>query len=538
MRVILLSLVAILFTSFVSMAQVKEVNSTTFKAQNIDWQHKDLKKDKFVGVGTEKLYSEILDQTPSKETIIVAIIDGGVDVEHEDFVGKIWVNEDEIPNNNIDDDNNGYVDDINGWNFVGNKAGESVNKTTLQMTRTFVMLSEKYKDAKDDGSEDFKLYQKVKAEYNSKYKEESASLKGFTKFFTQFQLTDSIVCDYLKKEQLTYDDVKSAISTDTRIQTAIDHQKSLLKDGLTKAELTNYLDHYKGNVDYYYNTEFNPRKDIIGDDLSDVNDKDYGNSDVEGPNGDHGTMVAGLVGAKRNNGIGINGIAENVKIMGLRVVPDGDEYDKDVALSIRYAVDNGAKIINMSFGKSYSPEKEMVWDAMQYAASKNVLMIKASGNEALDIDVLIHYPTAFMPGKKIDNVITVGASGLKRNKELPAIFSNYGLEGVDIFAPGVDIISVYPGNKYKMASGTSFASPVVTGVAALILSYFPELSAKELKEILIESSVDFGKRKVYKPGRGQKKREKMRFRTLSQSGGIVNVYEAYQLALSKRENKK
>jgi subtilisin family serine protease len=279
--------------------------------------------------------------------------------------------------------------------------------------------------------------------------------------------------------------------------------------------------------------DFDPRAELVGDNVNDINDTPYGNPDVKGPRADHGTMVAGLVAATRSNGLGIDGIANSVEIMVLRVVPDGDEYDKDVALAIRYAADNGAQIMNMSFGKAFSPNQKMVWDALRYAASKNILMVKASGNETIDIDSDVHYPTAFTPEGKIDNIITVGANDMKKGKKMSAVFSNYGATGVDIFAPGVDIVSPSPDQNYGKASGTSFASPVVTGVAALIWSYFPELTASELRTILLESGTYYGKQKVVLFNRDTEVKTKTTFGKLSVTGRIINAYNAFLMAEAK-----
>jgi len=309
----------------------------------------------------------------------------------------------------------------------------------------------------------------------------------------------------------------------------------LFKYGASPKSIDRYLKYIAEKEEYYLNIDLNARS-IVGDNPDDIDDAYYGNNGVCGPSAEHGTFVAGLIAANRDNNIGINGIADNVKIMTLRTVPDGDEDDKDVALSIKYAVDNGAHIINMSFGKDYSPNKKMVDEAIKYAEDKGVLLIKAAGNNSDNNDTIKHFPDyELADGVKVKNSITVGASSKKAGKELPGIFSNYGPTTVDLFAPGVNIISLYPNSKYNMANGTSFSSPVVAGVAALVWSYYPELSVTDLREVLLNSTTTYTK-KVYVPNTKARKKQKASFKNLSVTGGIVNAYKALDLAAKKVSN--
>ena len=293
------------------------------------------------------------------------------------------------------------------------------------------------------------------------------------------------------------------------------------------------LKEMKENIDLYLNKHLNisyqPRK-IINDDLTTINTV-HGNSDVKGKRCDHGTFTAGIIGAVRNNNMGVDGIANHVELMILRAVPKGDEYDKDIALSIKYAVDNGANIINMSFGKNYSPNKKLVDEAVQYAQKRNVLLVHAAGNSSLNIDKITRYPSnKFNNNKKIENWINVGASSCELNKELPGVFSNFGRKNVDLFAPGVNIVSTHPENKYNMNDGTSFAAPVVSGVAALVWSYFPELTAKELKNVLLKSVTKYKKHKVYIPNITNKEKTTIKFKKLSKTGGLINAFNAFERA--------
>jgi subtilisin family serine protease len=328
------------------------------------------------------------------------------------------------------------------------------------------------------------------------------------------------------------DDIKGIESEDSFINS---YKKVLLR-GATLARLEGAIAYYKVYTESYLNLDLNARANIIGDNPTEMKDAFYGNGDVKGPNADHGSMVSGIIGAVRNNGVGVNGIATGVKIMALRSIPNGDEYDKDVALSIRYAVDNGANIINMSFGKGYSPMESEVYAAIKYAESKGVLMIAASGNEGQDVDVITHYPTPYSgKGDLVSTWLTVGANSKDFKEKMTANFSNYGAEKVHLFAPGVKVISISPDDSYDMMNGTSFSCPVVSGVAALVWSYYPSFSASELREILMESSVIYKKVKVNLPGYFEEGEEPVvKFGKLSESGGVVNAYYALQMAEKRR----
>jgi subtilisin family serine protease len=289
------------------------------------------------------------------------------------------------------------------------------------------------------------------------------------------------------------------------------------------SEAKNSLDK---SVNFQLNTSFNPRT-IVGDNDDDNTSPFYGNNKVQGPGPEHGTHVAGIIGANAGNEIGVKGVCPQAKIMTLRAVPDGDERDKDIANAIRYAVDNGAKVINMSFGKSFSPHKNWIDEAVQYAESKDVLLVHAAGNDAKNLEFNDNFPTPYLQGshQSVNNWIEVGASSWKKGKELTASFSNYGKNKVDVFAPGEDILSTMPGNKYEEMSGTSMASPVVAGLAALIRSYYPSLTAVQVKDIILKSAVVYNK-KVKIPGT----KKKAKLSELCKTGAVVNAYEAILLA--------
>jgi len=505
-------------------------------AQNLsvdkNWQNLDPKKDKVLGVSSDLAYNSSLKNKKSK-TIVVAIIDSGTDILHEDLKDNIWSNPKEIAGNGIDDDNNGYIDDIHGWSFLGNSKGENITSETLELTRIYGKYKKRF-DGKDENSintsekEEYKKYQEFKKKYEAQVKDNQNQLAQIKQFATFYYNAKTILKDHFKKDTLTYDFLKNQKVKDKKLAEIIKIYKRILKQGFTEKDINDYIDHFKKAINYSLNTDYNARDSIIGDNPEIIENKAYGTNDVTGQGASHGTHVAGIVGAIRNNNLGMNGIAQNVKLMIIRAVPDGDERDKDVALAIRYAADNGAKIINMSFGKAYSPQKSLVDAAVRHADSLGVLMIHAAGNDNKNLDIEDSYPTPYyLNGEKAVNWLTIGASRMKKGKHIPAEFSNYGKTKVDLFAPGYEIYSSIPGNKYEKESGTSMAAPTTTGVAALVWSYFPELTATELKDILMKSVTNVAKKKVIIPG---KKKEKTRFSELCVTGGILNAEKAIELA--------
>ena len=510
------------------------------------WSHKDLLTDSIPGMSIQKAYKFLSNKKGTN--VIVAIADSGVDVEHEDLKDVVWVNTDEINGNNLDDDKNGYVDDIYGWNFLGTSKGDIINADQLEITRIVKIGMEKFgnktkSEIAEKDKEAFEEYLKLKKEFEltiANSKTEIAQLKQTEERLNQIESNFAAVKKFMGKNNFTLKELKSKTPPNLTLAAQISDIVALLERGMTEVELLNYkkeLSEYiiKQKTAKSYDLDFNARQSL-GDNLYDINDKFYGNNNVIG-NKDlemHGTHVAGIVAASRNNNKGVNGVANNVKLLTVRIVPDGDEHDKDVALGIRYAVDNGAKIINTSFGKRFSPNKEWVYDALKYAAKNDVLIVNAAGNDGKNIDVRKTYPndSEDLINEFTDNVITIGAISLNYNKKLPATFSNYGKKNVDIFAPGVDIYSTVPKNKYEAISGTSMAAPSVAGVAALIRSYYPQLKANQVKQILMNSGIliNFD---VIKPGSVSEENpegELVPFSSLSVSGRIVNAYNALKMA--------
>jgi subtilisin family serine protease len=423
------------------------------------------------GMYTEAAYKLVKKKKSS--TVTVAVIDSGIDVEHEDLQGKIWVNPKEIAGNGKDDDGNGYIDDIHGWNFLGNGKGENVDATRLEKTRIYAELRDKYEDVDAsliEQDEEYKLFLKVAEEVGEQF----------------------------RNMQAEYEQYKDIIDLNPE-----------------------YKKYYDDNLKFNLNPDFDDRS-LIGDNPKDIDDRKYGNNNYEGPDALHGTHVAGIIGAVRGNGKGGDGVANNVKIMSLRAVPNGDEHDKDVALAIRYAVDNGAQVINMSFGKAYSPMAQWVHDAIQYADSKGVLLVHAAGNDNKNIDVEPNFPTAKYDFQTVTlkNFLTIGAS-TNDLKALKAEFSNFGTSSVDIFAPGQEIYSTLPDNQYKNLQGTSMAAPMVAGAAAFLKSYFPTLTMTQIRSVLVSSST------MYKKELGN----------YSIMPGVINLVSAVK-ACQKLEKKK
>ncbi len=508
-----------------------------------NWNQADLLLDTIPGMSVTRAYHEFLRKrkiTP----VIVAVIDSGVDIDHEDLKGKIWINEDEIPGNNIDDDNNGYIDDVNGWNFLGDIVGE--NMEFVRILRDYKTKFEG-KSASDFTGDDlllFEVYKRAEKEYAKEVKGNQESLAQYEPMLKRLKLAHEFVSKQLGKDEYTLQEVKTVVTTNEEqenLKNAVVHMHANISNGENFKSLVagfeGYVDYLISQKDIHLNMGLNARK-LIGDNENDLADNKYGNNQVSGPDpkkedAKHGTHVAGIIAANRHNRKGAKGIAEYVKVMPVRAVPDGDEYDKDIALAIRYAVDNGAKVINTSFGKYYSQHPEWVYDAIKYAATKDVLIVNAAGNDGENLDNVDVYPNdqTLTMDEMVDNFITVGALNHTYGSALVANFSNYGSKNVDVFAPGVKIYASTPLNTYEYLKGTSMAAPAVSGVAAVLRGCYPTLKASEIKAIIMESgnateaSVSHGNGKVGS------------FASISKSGRMVNLYNAIILAEKRSQNK-
>lgn len=504
------------------------------------WPHMDIQSDSVPGLSLAKAF-EFLNGKQGK-TVIVGIIDSGIDIEHEDLKDVVWTNEDEVAGNNIDDDNNGYVDDINGWNFLGGKLGQD-NPEQLELTRIVKKWKPRFDgktaesiDAKD--ANDFKLYTKLKKIVDDKSTNASNQVMQYTAIKDFVAKANDSIVKVVGKSNYNINEANGVTLAEPRLMQGKMIIMRILDGGdtipMALEQLGEIVDHYSNQLNAQYKLDFDGR--LAGDNPYDINDRNYGNGLVIGSKKteSHGTHVSGIVAASRNNGLGMNGVAKNVKLMALRAVPDGDEYDKDIALAIRYAVDNGAKVVNMSFGKSYSPNAEWVYQAIKYAAEKDVLLVHAAGNDASNIDTAENFPNDSKDKLEefADNVLTIGAMTRHYDERLVASFSNYGKKNVDVFAPGLEIYSTFPADSYESIQGTSMAAPEVAGVAALIRSYYPTLTASQVKTIIMDSGISY-EGEVILPG---SETEKIAFKELSVSGKIVNAYRALKMA-EKMANK-
>ncbi len=501
-----------------------------------NWHQLDPATTGYNGISLQKAYDLVKTKKLKSNRVIVAVIDSGIDTTHEDLKSILWTNPREIPGNGIDDDKNGYIDDVHGWNFIGGKDGRNVKEDSYEAARVYYKLKPKWenKTAADAVSpadkKEFADYTRAKDKtVGDADPAQGMALKAMLPKLTS---GDSIIKKEIGKEEYNITDLASYSPTDMNAKMAKGILGNISKANNT-TDITNVqlLEELNGEIRKLEAATTAPedkRKEIVKDDESNINDRNYGNNDLMASTPMHGTHCAGIIAAVRNNNKGMDGVADNVRIMAVRAVPDGDEHDKDIANAIRYAVDNGAQIISMSFGKDFSPEKEWVDDAFRYAASKNVLLVHAAGNDSKNVDTTYNFPNPYyINGKgRADNIITVGAAGDLKNGGLTASFSNYGKKEVDVFAPGVNIYSTVPGgNSYGNASGTSMACPVVAGTAALLLEYYPNLTALQLKEA-IEKSAVAPTEKVNNP----ETKEKVSLSDLSKTGGFLNAYEAMKYA--------
>lgn len=537
-------LVALLLLSAGSFAQTQKEDVPK------GWHMLDKASSGYYGVSADKAYEFLKSKNLKSNTVIVAVIDSGIDTLHEDLKSILWTNPKEIPGNGIDDDGNGYIDDVHGWNFLGGKDGRNVKEDSYEGARVYYSLKNKWDNkevniaalSKKDADE-YKMFLKAKAEITGNDGKEDqfadvdvSSLKNLHATLTK---SDSILKLAMSRDTFTGNELDNYTTKSLTERKAKNDFLGIMKannlmdqtDNELIAGLNEYIEYIEGEkrkAEAKGKPPIEYRKNIVGDDETDINNTGYGNNDIMASTPMHGTHCSGIIAAVRNNGKGMDGIADNVRIMMLRAVPDGDEHDKDIALAIRYAVDNGAKIISMSFGKSFSPQKQWVDEAFAYAESKNVLLIHAAGNDAKNVDTADNFPNpVYINGKgRAGNVITVGASGDPKAGGLTASFSNYGKNEVDVFSPGVKIYSTIPGgNNYGNLQGTSMACPLVAGIAALTLEYFPNLSAKQLKYV-IEKSAQKPDIEVTKPGT----EDTVQLSDISRTGGIVNAYEAVKLA--------
>ncbi|MFY7965766.1 MAG: S8 family serine peptidase [Chitinophagaceae bacterium] len=534
---------------------------TSFSQADIpkNWHTLDFEQDSFYGISLDKAYHFLQQKKLKPNRVIVAVLDSGCDTLQEDLKNILWHNPKEIPNNNIDDDGNGYVDDVYGWNFLGNKTGENLKNCSDEKTRIFYKFKQRFNGKKIDTNfltkeelTDYKLWKMAANQLNITTNDEVEvalidmtikSLKKYDKILKNEMGVEEYTAQTLEKFEAKTTEAKQSkygyLTTVRLLEIDTDEKNTSLI-----AQLEEYVEAKRKAITAKEKAPINYRDEIIKDDYANINDKYYGNPNVVGANPRHGTHVAGIIAAQRNNSLGIDGIADNVKMMILRVVPDGDEYDKDIALAIFYAVNNGAKVINMSFGKSISPEKYWIDSAVKYAASKDVLLVHAAGNDSKNVDSIPSFPTPQYQNENTiaPNFITVGASSDPKFSKgsIVADFSNFGKKTVNVFAPGVKIYSTVPGvNNYANLQGTSMAAPIVSGLAALLREYFTSLTATQVKNIIENTVIKPIEDNTVVVAIGNEINSKTSLKDLCTSGGIVNAYKAVELAFKiDSENKK
>lgn len=503
---------------------IENIDATPLKITDLtekqkkNWGHLDLVSDTIPGMSVDKAYRDIIG-TKKGQKVIVAVLDSGVDLKHEDLDGVLWTNKGEKPGDGKDNDNNGYIDDIHGYNFLGESYNEQLEAARIVKLKLG----------------DTAMQAKAKTKVDAEYGKAVQNKQQYEQILQSVKNADAAVKKELGKDSYTKEDLATIKPKDEAMQqnVAMLTQMFTFADTIPDVyeELEGGITYFSDQANYNYNVSFDGRK-VVGDNPYDITDTKYGNGNPQSRSKEesHGTHVAGIIAAERNNGKGANGVANNVAIMSVRAVPNGDEYDKDIALGIRYAVDNGAKIINGSFGKSFSPKAEWVYEAIKYAAEKDVLFIHAAGNDGANLD---EPDEPSFPNDQVnngpeiaDNVITVGALNPKYGGELLAEYSNYGKVNVDVFAPGTDIYSTYPNNTYEYSPGTSMAAPAVAGIAALIRSQYPKLTAPQVKKIILES----GLAPVTKVMLGGDTAKQASLKEISTSGKIANAYNALIMA--------
>lgn len=484
------------------------------------------------GMQTEKAYKLLKGKT--SKTVVVAIIDSGMDIDHEDLKGKIWTNTKEIPGNGIDDDKNGYVDDIHGWSFLGSPDGKNQKYARMEKARIYALYKDEFDNLEAsqvpaNRKADYDVYLAAKKSMEEDKAEYEMAKSQMGQLPMIMKMVPQMVGQKLGKENYTMKDLEKWKAKDEQEKQIRRLAMMILNGDLNDEVIQQQVEQVDAMLNYYLDPSFNDRE-FIGDDANDLNDVKYGTNDVAGPDPLHGTHVGGIVGAIRGNNLGGDGVAENVLLMSVRAVPDGDEQDKDVALAIRYAVDNGASVINMSFGKAFSIHQKAVYEALKYADDHGVLCIHAAGNDAKNLEVETNYPTnkySFQDAP-FKHYLTIGASTRNAKGKLAASFSNYGQTTVDVFAPGFEIYNTVPGNKYKKLQGTSMAAPMVTGAAAMLKSYFPELSMLQIKDILLSTAKSYKGTQQALPG----SETKVDFGTLSVTGAVIDLNAAVKKCLS------
>lgn len=540
---------------------IKQDNQARKKQSDLDWYNCSFGEDGVYGAEVNKAY-EFLKGKKVKKRPVVALIGTGLDVEHEDLKQAIWVNPGEQADGK-DRDKNGFIDDINGWNFLGGKNGQVMERLIQEGDREFLRLKDKYADYITSNGEFFKIidgkrvkvsapenlseysYYKnvvmpesqlariyggwnmayVIAEYGQKFKEDlRAKFPGQRITLQEFQ-----TCYDPNAPQDTLSDV-----TFTLIATAFQLYKTDDLDFVYKTFVETGVARGKESYEEALKAYgYDGRKDIVGDDYLNINDNKYGNNVLLTSDAGLGTMQGGIIGGKRGNGLGNDGIMDEAEIMALRVTASGGEpYIKDMVLAIRYAADHGVDIIVLPQQNTLYPDGQKEWmiEALRYAESKGILVIVPAWELSQDLAKQTFYPNRRMTGdKELTNLMVISSSDKEGN---PSLNANYGAKELDLFAPGINIYSAYTGDTYQIGSGVGLASASVAGVAALIKAYYPHLTGSQIRDILLESVTSRKGVEVEKGIEvdGKQTQDLFLFDDLCLSGGILNAYQAIMAA--------
>lgn len=498
-----------------SLSTVSRVRPLTEK-ETLRWSHLDPIQDTVPGMSVDRAYAEVV-KNRKGSPVVVAIIDSGIDLAHEELQDLLWKNPKEIAGDGLDNDQNGYIDDVHGYNFLGESYHEQMEFVRI--------VSKKLGDVS--------LQKKASAHLEPKVTEAKMAVLQFQQIEQVVRSAHENIQKKLGKENYTLEDVEKYEPQNEEEEQVLGLLAQVMAMGqdipAALADLQEGIAYYQTQLEYNLNLTFDGRKSV-GDNPYEIKNTGYGNGNPghQLEEESHGTHVAGILAANRVNKKGVNGVAENVQLMALRAVPDGDEYDKDIALAIRYAVDQGAKVINASFGKKFSPNASWVQEALRYAAAKDVLFVHAAGNDGVNLDLSENpnFPNdAYSQSSPTteNNYLSVGALTPYYGPNLIASFSNYGKKGVDIFAPGDEIYSTLPNSNYGVEGGTSMAAPAVAGMAALIRSLYPQLTAVQVKGIILDSGLSI-------PMKVRVGEEELSLAELCVSGKIANLYTALLLA--------
>ena len=538
-------------------AQLIKQNEEQKKQADLDWYNCSFDKDGVYGAEVNKAY-DFLKGKKIKKRPVVALIGSGMDIEHEDLKQAIWVNPKEKADGK-DNDKNGLVDDINGWNFLGGKDGQVMEATMREGDREFLRLKDKYADYIFDG----KNYNKVIdgkltkvadpeniEEYNY-YRNQVLPESPMAGTYSGWQLTyvlkayadkfDQMMKERFPGKELTEADFSICYDPKAPRDSLSEVSFMMCAMGFGVYKTDKWETVYAGiksgaqieQAKAEYERKVGPfgadgRKDIIGDNYLDINDNKYGNNVLLTADAAIGTMEAGIIVAKRENGLGGNGIMDQAEIMTLRVAANGEPYLKDIALAIRYAVDHQADIIMLPVQNTLYPEDQKKWisEALEYAESKGVFCVTPAWEGAQDLAVETYYPNRWMTGKKeLTNLMVVCSSDKNGN---PSMNSNYGAKEVDLYAPGMEIYSTYTGDTYQSGTGLGLAAATTVGVAALIKAYYPHLTGTQIRNILLETVTSRKDAEVEKGivVDGKPTQDLFLFGDLCLSGGIINAYQA------------